>query len=821
MSERSHDQFTAEVLPAELEELRRRRAELGIDTSRLNQPGSVDQRLVGLALSGGGIRSATFSLGVVQALADANLLRSVDYLSTVSGGGFIGSCLSSLLNEPSAKPDKGSFPLEQVPGAEEPPALTHLRNSSNYLSPGGLLSRLRLPNLLLRGIVLNFFLFLPFIMAAVFLTEVAYEFGGPYWDLLPRAIPPLLALFLLLAIAFPFVSRALRSWFGWTVRNRYELMLTVPLLLAIIVALMVPVLELVRLAIETNWDDWVAHLIADLQLNPFKSWEIAVPVALISILFLLAGKGSQNVSRLRGQLLLYTIGLVGPAIIFGTYLLLCLWQVDSPFIPVAYGDEEGVPGLTRAAECNGPCLNDPEFANAPARPGLIHGLKDVLIERDVLASEAQVAAAVVCVLDPAAEWRPPLGLGEPVTSPVWRIHFASDATGCDQPGYTVRRFSRTSLKVQGAGLGLFDGLPDYYFFAFFFALLVFNHLFLDVNITSIHGFYRDRLSQAYLIRPGTDGKLEPNDEQPLSELHRDGTSGPYHLINVALNLQASKDPGLRGRNADFFIFSKRFVGGTRTGYSRTEALESYDRHLDLGTAMAISGAAAAPNMGSTTVKPLVFILTLLNIRLGYWLPNPIRVNKGGWLTRLALRGAGPKHVVKEALGRLDLSGSHVNVSDGGHIENLGIYPLLARRCKYIIAVDAEADPTMRFDGLVKLSRYARIDLGIDIDIDLEGLRKDAEGLSKRHWVLGTIHYGEHETGYLIYLKSSVTGNENEYVRAYRAQHPAFPHEPTSDQFFSETQFESYRALGQQIGAEMVIEARKRNELRDLMETANG
>lgn len=818
-----HDQFTAEVLPAELEELRRRRAELGIDASRLNQPGSADQRLVGLALSGGGIRSATFSLGVIQALAGANLLRSVDYLSTVSGGGFTGSCLSSLLNEPSVKPDKGSFPLEQVPGAEEPPALTHLRNSSNYLSPGGLLSRLRLPNLLLRGIVLNFFLFLPYIMAAVFLTEVAYELGGPYWDLLPRAIPPLLALFLVLAIAFPFVARALRRYFGWNFRNRYELMLTVPLLLAIIIALAVPALALVRLAIETNWDDWVEHLIADLHLNPFKSWEVALPVALISILFLLAGKGSQNVSKLRGQLLLYTIGLVGPAIIFGTYLLLCLWQVDSPFIPVAYGDEQGVPGLSRAAECGRPCLNDPEFADAPAGSGLIHGLTRILIEREVFETDAEVAQAVVCVLDPAVEWRPPFGMGEPVTSPVWRIHFNPGA-GCDRPGdpmYTIRRYSRDTLKVEGAELELFGGLHDYYFVLFFLALLLFNHLFLDVNITSIHGFYRDRLSKAYLIKSGPDGQPEPNDRQSLSELNRDGSAGPYHLINVALNLQASKDPGLRGRNADFFIFSKRFVGGTRTGYCRTESLESYDRHLDLGTAMAISGAAAAPNMGSTTVKPLVFILTLLNIRLGYWLPNPIRVIKGGWLTRLALRGAGPKHVVKEALGRLDLNGSHVNVSDGGHIENLGVYPLLARRCKYIIAVDAEADPTMCFDGLVKLSRYARIDLGIDIDIDLEGLRKDADGLSKRHWVLGTIHYGEHETGYLIYLKSSVTGDENEYVRAYRARHPAFPHEPTSDQFFSETQFESYRALGQQIGAEMLTEARKRNELRDLMETANG
>src|SRR3954454_12098922 len=58
-------------------------------------PGVAPDQLMGLALSGGVIRSATFNLGVLQALAELELLEEFDYLSTVSGGGYIGSWLSA------------------------------------------------------------------------------------------------------------------------------------------------------------------------------------------------------------------------------------------------------------------------------------------------------------------------------------------------------------------------------------------------------------------------------------------------------------------------------------------------------------------------------------------------------------------------------------------------------------------------------------------------------------------------------------------------------------------------------------------------------
>jgi hypothetical protein len=332
------------------------------------------------------------------------------------------------------------------------------------------------------------------------------------------------------------------------------------------------------------------------------------------------------------------------------------------------------------------------------------------------------------------------------------------------------------------------------FLLFVVISLVINVRFLNINYTSPHSFYRDQLSQVFLVKEKGDDVIS-NDAMKLSELRepRDGgaSSAPYHLINATINLGSDIQADLRGRKAGFFLFSKHFVGSQETGWCETARMEKATPHLDLGTAMAISGAAASPNMGAFTSRSISFLMMLLNVRLGYWLPNPAQVrapHRPFWVP-------GPRYLLKEALGWFDTRGRYVNVSDGGHLENLGVYELLRRRCRLIIAVDGEADPRLQFGSLVTLLRFARIDLGISIDIDLEQLRQ-ANGRSNAHWVQATIHYGEGETGTLLYLKSTLTGDESPYVRAYHEAHPAFPHESTANQFFTETQLEVYRALGE-------------------------
>jgi hypothetical protein len=219
-------------------------------------------------------------------------------------------------------------------------------------------------------------------------------------------------------------------------------------------------------------------------------------------------------------------------------------------------------------------------------------------------------------------------------------------------------------------------------------------------------------------------------------------------------------------------------------------------------------------MGRATKGGLTFALTLLNVRLGVWLPHPRLLASAfyqntalgqAWaaLARLMLR-ASPRYLWKEMLGSMDASARFINVSDGGHLENLGLYELLRRRCRLILVSDAEADPHMIFQGLADAVRLARIDLGVEVKIDIDSLRPSAvAGLSRVHGALGRIEYGNGETGYLIYLKSSLTGDENVYIEKYKAVDATFPHQTTADQFFDEEQFEAYRALGEHVAMSVV------------------
>jgi hypothetical protein len=348
-------------------------------------------------------------------------------------------------------------------------------------------------------------------------------------------------------------------------------------------------------------------------------------------------------------------------------------------------------------------------------------------------------------------------------------------------------------------------------------LIVYSALF-DVNSTSPHRHYRDKLADAFLIqlreRPDANAEQHNRDEEepafksgvsvPLSSL-RSHHRGPYQLINCALNVPGSHNIALQGRLTDFFFFSPCFSGSPLTGFWPTRDWEAADPHLDLGTAMAISGAAAAPQMGLGTIRSLSFWLALLNIRLGYWAHKP--KGHGG---RFAAPGL--SFLWREMLGTMDEKSPWLNLSDGGHIENLGVYELLRRRCKYIIAVDGEQDPQMTFHALTTLQRLASIDLGVQIDINLDDLRLNEHKLSRSHFRFCRIRYpkegrgSEDEFGYLVYVKLSLTGNEGEFIRRYRLDNPAFPHDSTADQFFTEAQFEAYRSLGEHVGDKLFLRA---------------
>ena len=340
------------------------------------------------------------------------------------------------------------------------------------------------------------------------------------------------------------------------------------------------------------------------------------------------------------------------------------------------------------------------------------------------------------------------------------------------------------------------------------ALIVYCFVLVNINMTSPHRVYRDQLAKTYLLAPKEEQPLaeqllvEENLFQKLSDLNT-VTNAPYHLINGALNLSKSKNPELRGRASDFFLFSKHYCGSPILDYFDTRNWETLDGDLDLGTAMAISGAAAgAPVMGMSSIFGANFQLAMLNVRLAYWMRVPKHEPPSDLEQVKAWKGPGPSYLLREMLGWTNETTPFVNVSDGGHLENLGIHEVLRRKCKFIIAIDGECDPQMVFPSLMRAISFAKINFGIEIDINLDDLRLDAAGLSRAHCALGTIKYNATETGLLLYIKSSMTGDEPDYAKAYKAKEPSFPHESTAKQLFAEDQFEAYRALGHHAASDL-------------------
>jgi len=359
---------------------------------------------------------------------------------------------------------------------------------------------------------------------------------------------------------------------------------------------------------------------------------------------------------------------------------------------------------------------------------------------------------------------------------------------------------------------------------------------VDINEFAMHLFYRNRLGRCYLgasrekrdANPFTGFSAQDDlylaslsnspdvkDELGAEASGRPGYEGPYPLVNAALNETAGEQLAWQSRKARSFFFSPLYSGFEvlpeekhherlqDEGYRETSAF-AYSHSFGLGgpllsTAMGISGAAASPNMGYHSSASLAFLMTVFNVRLGWWMGNPRRYK--AWMRQ------GPPfglvYLLHELAGTATSKRGYVYLSDGGHFENLGIYELVRRRCAYIIAVDASADPEVNFEDLGNAIEKCRVDLGVDITLDVSKLKPPAGSRNCReHSAVGTIHYNKadsrEEDGHLIYFKSSLTGDEPVDVRHYSEKDKAFPHTATADQFFDEAQFESYRELGYHI-----------------------
>jgi hypothetical protein len=206
-------------------------------------------------------------------------------------------------------------------------------------------------------------------------------------------------------------------------------------------------------------------------------------------------------------------------------------------------------------------------------------------------------------------------------------------------------------------------------------------------------------------------------------------------------------------------------------------------------------------MGYHSSPLLGIVMTLFNARLGWWLGNP-RADSSVW--RLPGPRFGVQRFIDEAFGLTDDNNKWIYLSDGGHFENLGLYEMVLRRCHLIVISDASADPNYTYEDLANAVRKIRIDLGIPIEFATPSLRKSSPGdtpslVNGHHCAIAEVLYSAVDpgapNGTIIYIKASLNGNEPPDVEQYAASSPPFPHEPTTDQFFDESQFESYRRLG--------------------------
>jgi hypothetical protein len=827
------------------------RAALGTSTD--DQPRSA------LCISGGGIRSATFALGAIQGLADYNLLDQFDYLSTVSGGGYIGSWLTAWIARAggiaNVIPYLRRNGKRASPGETDP--LEHLREYNNYLSPKlGFLSAdtWTLAVTVLRNILLNWLVVIPLLMGVLMLPRLVLSvmrLGEAYEEIYGTAAPiatsllvrtalaPLVAL--LLAVAFfkaaqflPGAGGAKHSqrdyltWvlgplvgadvaycvfemlYFWGAQNRDTKLIQV-ILFTLVPALagalayalvcgndvrqrarrlLLPLLgALVLMAACAGTAEWWLTN----KVFPYTTWAqyvvIAPPALLMALdlgLWVFVGISSLTLrdedrewlARSSAWTELFCICWVS----IGALVLLLpgwvfQWRAWSNGLLGAVGGFSGWLS-SRVGGSAGTSAKQPR------------SFKDKMA-----AATLKLAPAVFLVV---------LIVGLAIVTNWLLVH-----TGAVFPKITAASGSDpyAGLKVKSRDVlwtehnDLLD--HTYWGAAFIGAVLLFAFSwimarFININTFSLHDMYRNRLIRAYLgaSNPHREASKFTGFAHSDNVMMRDLPVGqrPFHVVNVALNLVSGDRLSWQQRQAQSFTISPLHSGNFEVGY-RPSAEFGGSRGISLGTAMTISGAAASPNMGSHSSPVVGFIMTLFNARLGAWLGNPGPAGDNTWTQ------AGPQSavqsLVKEAFGLTTNRSPYVYLSDGGHFENLGLYEMVLRRCRFIVALDAAADPDFAYEDLGNALRKIRIDLAVPIDFSDALIRSLRD--KKKRCAVAVIRYSAVDPalkdGVLIYIKPMLLGCEPPDVESYATVQPDFPHESTANQWFNESQTESYRMLG--------------------------
>ena len=837
-----------------------------------------------LCFSGGGIRSATFGLGVLQGLARTNLLEHFNYLSTVSGGGYIGSWLSAWIKRHPQGIAGVAEELRrqpQTPLDTEPQPVTWLRRYSNFLSPRlGLFSvdSWTLVGTYLRNLLLNWLVLLPLLLTGLMVPRLMVALAR--WNLADLGLPESLMKVLfyaglgLLVIALSYLHlyrpslRPFRPdvpWKPFEAQKWFLILSVVPTLLSI-------------LLVTTTWA-WFRNAggtLDQLAVGGLGSRETFMAGALLIhvLSWLLSALSLRRFKHMNRWLLVEILVIIATGALGGFFLWSVLANTPSEMPVSSYAEWYagfGVPGI---------------LAIFLLTATLFVGVASRYTDDDdrewwgrsgswlLLAGVLWVAAATLVMFGPGLLAITPavitslggfsglialvLGFSSKTAATTNQrdrrsVKVADYAVKLATPIFIVflltvlilgtSRLLKVLSHLQGVSavdlqsIGLqmlsdpwghanvIHNAPFWLLVEASFALAILGcgmAWVININKFSLHSMYRNRLILAYLgasrleqygvkRTPNLLTGFDPDDNVQMHDLAPPGQpiTKPFHVINIALNLVRGTNLAWQQRKAQSFTVSPMHCGSfaSHLGYrpaSRYGTNSGVGKAITIGTAMAISGAAASPNMGYHSSPTVAFLLTFFNVRLGWWLGNPGEAGARTYDRSCPEFAVGP--LLSEAFGLTDAQSRYVYLSDGGHFDNLGLYEMVLRRCHCILVSDAGADPDFAFQDLGNAIRKIRIDLGVDIDINLERLRRqESTGHTSGHHGVGTIHYSRvdpgAEDGILIYLKPSLTGEEPVDVLEYASKHECFPHEPTSDQFFDESQFESYRQLGEHMAEE--------------------
>jgi hypothetical protein len=776
-----------------------------------------NEEWMGLALSGGGIRSATFCLGVLQNLAAKGLLRHFDFMSSVSGGGYVAASLCWLWsNDKSTGTSASDFPYGsklQASPTEERSILGYLRWHANYLAPGGGISIWSGVAVLVRTLVVSLLVWLPLGILCVvgllalppYIAAFARFLGAVMTKAQAAWAPPAPGDWFKAMPYFEVQVPLFSYWAFWGAVTATLLFFAAALLLTCASILVPPetrdnnrerrrramLCAVFGLAAAALGSFYFYRLSSEgYPLDRLDSFSTTIEI--IAVAGLVFGFVAVTLSILQ-YLRLMEVGV--NYTLRRCFDLYMKWFFVFTLVFVLLAS---LPSVYAALSAT---ITSPESRTLFGALGLVIGAVSGLYGHFV---QAQRVAPKY-----ASRWAATIG------------------SALFLYGLVMASYIGGLLYVDPAAYGVSD-ITAFWITTIFPAIVLFSLLlgaFSNLNHLGLHRFYRDRLMEAFLPTTEKDNATIPQytdaDRASIVDFWgkpvQNGRLLPYPIFNTNVILINEPSQKLALRGGDSFMLTPGFVGSSSTGWVKTSEHIAQHGPLTLASAMAISGAAANANAayigsGITRDRLISIVMMLLNMRLGVWLGSP--KGKSGTPNYFS---PGFRYGVL-GLG-YETGSDFVELTDGGHFDNLGVYELVRRRADVVFAMDAEEDPATSMSALASVCQRVQEDFDVTIDIGeladtvVPALRQGypvAAKFSAKSFFVARIRYPAvtrelmHEgrfvmepakDGFLIYIKSNMIKGLAFPVNGYKAKNPDFPNQPTADQFFEPAQFEAYRQLG--------------------------